>query len=141
LCAEQVSSGVGHRLGRVCGGAASPGRSLGCSPGLGFVCSGHERSFVLEVADPYKTEIAIPAAFDAAAEGDEDVPTRTRRALRERINKSRLLERCTADIKKLLRYGEFAADGAGEDEDRAGLQTDGDRVLDGGRTYGDEPIW
>jgi CRISPR-associated protein Cas1 len=99
------------------------------------------RSFVLAVADQYKAEIAIPAAFDAAAEGDEDVPTRTCRALRERINKSRLLERCTADVKQLVRYEEFAADGSGEDEDWAGLQTDGDRVLDGGRTYGDEPIW
>jgi CRISPR-associated protein Cas1 len=117
--------------------------AIGCSPGLGFVHSGHERSFVLDIADLYKTEIAIPAAFDAAAESDEDIPTRTRRALRDRINKSRLLERCTADIKKLLRYEEFAADGSGEDEDGdwAGLQTDGDRVLDGGRNYADEPIW
>jgi CRISPR-associated protein Cas1 len=61
--------------------------------------------------------------------------------LRDRINKSRLLERCTADIKKLLRYEEFALDDSGEDEDWAGLQTDGDRVLDGGHTYADEPIW
>jgi hypothetical protein len=58
--------------------------------------------------------------------------------LRDRINKSRLLERCTADIKKLLHYEEFVADGSGEDEDWAGLQTDGDRVLDGGRTYGED---
>jgi CRISP-associated protein Cas1 len=121
--------------------------ALGCSPGLGFVHSGHERSFVLDVADLYKTEVAIPAAFDAAADGIEDVPTRTRRALRDRINATRLLERCTSDIKELLRYEEFAAARGGlnrdeeDDEDRAGLQGDDGRILAGGRNYGDEPIW
>lgn len=112
--------------------------ALGCSPGLGFIHSGHERSFVLDIADLYKTEIAIPAAFDAAAMGEEAVPTRTRRALRDRINRTRLLERCANDIKKLLRYEDAGTDA---DTDRVGLQTDGDRVLDGGRNYGDEPIW
>ncbi|MBD0708222.1 MULTISPECIES: type I-E CRISPR-associated endonuclease Cas1e [unclassified Streptomyces] len=115
--------------------------ALGCSPGLGFVHSGHERSFVLDIADLYKTEIAIPAAFDAAAAGEEDVATRTRRALRDRINKSRLLERCAKDIKELLRYEEQGPSGEGEDVDRVGLQTDGDRLLPSGRNYGDEPIW
>ena len=118
--------------------------ALGCSPGLGFVHSGHERSFVLDIADLYKTEIAIPAAFDAAAAGNEDVPTRTRRALRDRINATRLLERCTTDIKELLRYEERTGthNGADEDDaDRVGLQTDDGRLLAGGRNYGDEPIW
>ncbi|KIE28687.1 CRISPR-associated protein Cse1 [Streptomyces sp. MUSC 125] len=112
--------------------------ALGCSPGLGFVHSGHERSFVLDIADLYKTEIAIPAAFDAAAQGEDDVPTRTRRALRDRINKTRLLERCANDIKKLLRYEEAET---ATDTDRVRLQSDGGRQLDSGRNYGDEPIW
>jgi CRISPR-associated protein Cas1 len=112
--------------------------ALGLSPGLGFVHSGHERSFVLDIADLYKTEIAIPAAFDAAAEGDDDIPTRTRRALRDRINKTQLLDRCANDIKKLLRYEENKTTA---DADRVGLQTDSGELLDSGRNYGDEPIW
>ena len=32
--------------------------ALGCAPGLGFVHSGHELSFVLDIADLYKTEIS-----------------------------------------------------------------------------------
>ncbi|MEU7022210.1 type I-E CRISPR-associated endonuclease Cas1e [Streptomyces sp. NPDC046203] len=120
--------------------------ALGCSPGLGFVHSGHERSFVLDIADLYKTEIAIPAAFDAAAEGEDDVATRTRRALRDRINKSGLLSRCADDIKKLLRCDEVeakhAASGGGEeDADRVGLLTDSGHLRASGRNYGDEPIW
>lgn len=37
--------------------------ALGCSPGLGFVHTGHERSFVYDVADLYKAELSIPVAF------------------------------------------------------------------------------
>ncbi|MFI9116972.1 type I-E CRISPR-associated endonuclease Cas1e [Streptomyces venezuelae] len=76
--------------------------SLGCSPALGFVHSGHELSFVLDIADLYKTDIGIPLAFDVAAEGEEDVGSRTRRALRDRIHETALLDRCVSDIKRLL---------------------------------------
>ena len=41
---------------------------LGCSPGLGFVHSGHALSFVYDVADLYKAEIAIPAAVMVVAD-------------------------------------------------------------------------
>ncbi len=115
--------------------------ALGCSPALGFVHSGNERSFVLDVADLYKTDVAIPAAFDAAAEGAEDVASRTRRALRDRINQTNLLDRCVRDIKNLL--GCTGARAATDtDEDRVTVQSDGDTHLEGGRNYGaEEPIW
>ncbi|WP_329133926.1 type I-E CRISPR-associated endonuclease Cas1e [Streptomyces sp. NBC_01476] len=112
--------------------------AIGCSPGLGFVHSGHERSFVLDVADLYKTEVAIPAAFDAAAEGPEDVAARTRRALRERINKRRLLDRCVQDIKGLLRYEEAETEGSA---DRVSLQSDHGAEVEAGRNYDSEIIW
>ncbi|MGW2055545.1 type I-E CRISPR-associated endonuclease Cas1e [Streptomyces sp. NPDC001840] len=112
--------------------------SLGCSPGLGFVHSGHELSFVLDIADLYKTEIGIPLAFDVAAEGEEDVGPRTRRALRDRINETGLLNRCVDDIKQLLLPNgtERGGDPLGE-ADRVSLQTDGDREVAAGRNYGD----
>ncbi|UQI49715.1 type I-E CRISPR-associated endonuclease Cas1e (plasmid) [Streptomyces sp. HU2014] len=113
--------------------------ALGCSPALGFVHSGHERSFVLDVADLYKTDVAIPAAFDAAAEGEEDVASRTRRALRDRINETGLLERCVQDIKQLLGY-DSSRDRV-VDQDRVTLHSDGDIHVESGRNYGDEPIW
>ncbi|WSK13883.1 type I-E CRISPR-associated endonuclease Cas1e [Streptomyces celluloflavus] len=114
--------------------------ALGCSPGPGFVHSGHERSFVLDVADLYKTEIAIPAAFDAAAEGVEDVAARTRRMLRDRINETGLLDRCVRDIKNLLAY-DGTRDTADPFQDRTPLQSDGDRHVEGGHNYADEIIW
>ncbi|MGW9117536.1 type I-E CRISPR-associated endonuclease Cas1e [Streptomyces sp. NPDC055663] len=117
--------------------------ALGCSPGLGFVHSGHERSFVMDVADFYRTEIAIPVAFDAAAEGEEDVATRTRRMLRDHINRTGLLDRCVRDIKDLLGYdgSRSTEEENGTSQDRVTLQSDGDRHVESGRNYGGEIIW
>ncbi|MEU3071675.1 type I-E CRISPR-associated endonuclease Cas1e [Streptomyces sp. NPDC006906] len=115
--------------------------SLGCSPGLGFVHSGHELSFVLDIADLYKTDIGIPLAFDVAAEAEEDVGSRTRRALRDRINETRLLERCVRDIKGLLLPDSPAgASESAENTDRVTLQSDRGLNVASGVNYGtDEP--
>lgn len=76
--------------------------ALGCSPGLGFIHTGHDRSFVFDIADLYKAEIAIPIAFDVAAEDADDVPGLTRRLVRDRIHESKLIVRCARDVTQLL---------------------------------------
>ena len=111
--------------------------ALGCTPGLGFVHSGHERSFVMDIADLYKTDIGIPLAFDVAAAGAEDIGSRTRRALRDKIHEIRLLDRCVSDIKNLLLSqgdGGNPADGLG---DQVTLQSDHGREVASGHNYGD----
>lgn len=76
--------------------------ALGCSPGLGFVHTGHDRSFVYDIADLYKADVAIPAAFDAAAEEPEDVGSLARRLVRDRLHASRLVSQCAQDITRLF---------------------------------------
>ncbi|EWC61630.1 CRISPR-associated protein Cas1 [Actinokineospora spheciospongiae] len=76
--------------------------ALGCAPGLGFVHTGHVRSFVFDIADLYKTEITIPTAFDIAAREVGDIGAETRRAIRDRMKDGRFLETCVRDIKTLL---------------------------------------
>lgn len=76
--------------------------ALGCSPGLGFVHTGHELAFVYDVADLYKAEITIPVAFEVAATKSEDVPGDARRAVRDRLYDGKLLERCVRDVRRLL---------------------------------------
>ncbi|MEU9271945.1 type I-E CRISPR-associated endonuclease Cas1e [Streptomyces sp. NPDC048251] len=105
--------------------------SLGCSPALGFIHSGHELSFVLDIADLYKTEIGIPLAFDTAAQDEEDIGPRTRRALRDRINETSLLERCVNDIKHLLLAGTSPA-APDNDQDVVRLQSDGGHEIPAG---------
>jgi CRISPR-associated protein Cas1 len=76
--------------------------ALGLSPGLGFVHTGHERSFVYDIADLYKAEITIPIAFEMASQPHEDIGADTRRAVRDAVSDGKILERCTRDLRRLL---------------------------------------
>lgn len=76
--------------------------ALGCAPGLGFIHVGHERSFVYDIADLYKSEITIPIAFQTAAEAPEDLPAIVRRRVRDAMVSVRILERMVHDIRWLL---------------------------------------
>lgn len=76
--------------------------ALGCSPGLGFIHTGHDRSFVYDMADLYKVEIAVPVAFGVVAKGSEDIGADVRRAMRDAMHQAQLLERCTRDLHRLL---------------------------------------
>ena len=80
--------------------------SLGCSPGLGFVHTGHERSFVYDVADLYKADVTIPIAFDIIAEGMSDIAATTRRRVRDRIFELKVIERSVRDIHRLFEVDE-----------------------------------
>lgn len=115
--------------------------ALGCSPGLGFIHSGHELAFVLDIADLYKTEIAIPVAFEVAAESPDDVGSRTRRAIRDRVNQVGLLRRCVQDIKTLLLHDETPDDPTGDDADHVTLQSDHGMNIESGRNYAEDVYW
>lgn len=80
--------------------------SLGCSPGLGFVHTGHECSFVYDVADLYKADVTIPIAFDVIAEGMSDIAATTRRRVRDRIFELKVIERSVRDIHRFFEVDE-----------------------------------
>lgn len=75
---------------------------LGCSPGLGFIHTGNDRSFVYDIADLYKAQITIPVAFEVAAQAPMNIGSEVRRLVRDLVVKHRLLERCARDITALL---------------------------------------
>lgn len=108
--------------------------ALGCAPGLGFVHTGHARSFVFDIADLYKAEITIPIAFQIAAKDTEDVPSETRRAVRDAVQDGKILSRCTRDIKRLLLPDD---DGLEQDwdADAVHLWDGADRTVESGRSY------
>lgn len=76
--------------------------SGGYSPALGFIHTGRYLSFVYDVADLYKTEITIPAAFEIISQSQEKVEMRVRQACRERFRQANLLARILPDIDRLL---------------------------------------
>lgn len=113
--------------------------ALGCTPGLGFIHTGHDRSFVFDVADLYKVEMAVPVAFSVVARGEwEDLGAEVRRAMRDRIHDEKLLVRCTRDIHSLL--GSAGEDPADFDCDVVRLWDRSSRVA-AGQNYQGEVDW
>ena len=76
--------------------------AAGYSPAIGFIHTGRSLSFVYDIADLYKTETAIPVAFEAAAEGPEKIESRVRTTLRDRFHRTRIMERLVPDIARAL---------------------------------------
>ncbi|GAB3622658.1 type I-E CRISPR-associated endonuclease Cas1e [Mariniluteicoccus endophyticus] len=79
---------------------------LGCSPGLGFVHTGHARAFVYDIADLYKADVTIPIAFEAVASEPEDIVSDARRRSRDAIREAQVIQRCVSDVKGLLVPGD-----------------------------------
>jgi len=79
--------------------------ATGYSPGLGFIHSGKALSFVYDIADLYKAELAIPIAFEAAREGPVGLETRVRQRCRDAFYRTKLLERIIPDIDQALGGG------------------------------------
>lgn len=93
--------------------------SAGYSPALGFIHTGKQLSFVYDIADLYKADLTIPAAFRAVAESGEQttgLEGRVRRACRTIFQERRLLARIVADIDRVLAVteGELPAEGEGD---------------------------
>jgi CRISPR-associated protein Cas1 len=76
--------------------------AIGCSPGLGFIHVGHDRSFVYDIADLYKVEMTIPLAFEIAAQKVNDIAGATRRGFRDSLVGTRFMARVVADVCYLL---------------------------------------
>ncbi|MBR3738948.1 MAG: type I-E CRISPR-associated endonuclease Cas1 [Clostridia bacterium] len=72
--------------------------SLGYSTGLGFIHTGKQLSFVYDIADLYKAEITIPAAFQSARYPGTDLSAAVRTNCRVYFQQARLLKRIPEDI-------------------------------------------
>lgn len=78
--------------------------ALGLSPGLGFVHTGHDLSFVYDLADLYKADVTMPIAFEVASEykpGD-DIGRVTRLKTRDSFADGKLLVKMVKDVQDLL---------------------------------------
>jgi CRISPR-associated protein Cas1 len=98
--------------------------AAGYSPALGFIHTGKMLSFVYDVADLYKADLTIPAAFRATAEGTDGLEGRVRRELRDEFQRARLLARIVGDLQTIL--GEPARGGP-----EGGADFDGDAAAPG----------
>lgn len=78
--------------------------ALGMSPGLGFVHTGHDLSFVYDVADLYKAELTIPIAFEVASDilPDEDIGQKTRLRVRDSFVDGKIMKQIVKDLQYLM---------------------------------------
>lgn len=72
--------------------------SLGFSPALGFIHTGKMLSFVYDIADLYKVDTTIPAAFEAVKQNNGDLRSTVRLCCRRNFEKAHLLKRIPQDI-------------------------------------------
>lgn len=109
--------------------------ALGCSPGLGFVHTGHERSFVYDIADLYKAELSIPVAFETVAACPENVGSATRKNMRDALYDLSIMKRMVADITGLLSSDDVTDDDFADD---LKLWDEKNGEVAAGRQYSDE---
>lgn len=83
----------------ICGTAIT---TIGMSPSLGFIHSGHINSFVFDIADIYKVEYTLPIIFECLSklEGTSFKIIRTK--LREMFRERKLLEKIISDIQRII---------------------------------------
>lgn len=119
--------------------------ALGCSAGLGVVHTGHDRSFVYDIADLYKAQTSIPVAFEATAEhkemltGDAKIDVQlqrdfggdVRRRMRNRFMDAKLPKQILRDIGILL----GTPNATGEGNDGTNLLWDASGEVEGGANF------
>lgn len=117
--------------------------SLGYSPALGFIHTGHMLSFVWDIADLYKVEMTIPVAFAAVADGETNLETRVRHLCRDVFHHQRLLNRIVPDIEHALMVDEGALseeDQALDEAEEPGLWDPIAGEVEYGQNYAEDPV-
>ena len=76
--------------------------AAGYSPGIGFIHTGKQLSFVYDIADLYKCELTIPIAFQLAAEPHDNLERAVRHRCRDIFRDHKLLQRIVPDIQACL---------------------------------------
>lgn len=79
---------------------------LGFIPSLGIVHTGTDRAFVYDIADLYKAEISIPAAFEAVAAIPSGDDLNVRARIRDKVVSTRLMQRMVHDLQDLMEIPE-----------------------------------
>ena len=82
--------------------------AMGMAAGLGFVHTGHDLSFVYDIADLYKAEITVPIAFQVASEykSGDDIDRISRQKVRDVFMNGKVFAGIVRDIQSLIGINE-----------------------------------
>jgi len=81
--------------------------SMGFLPQLGFVHETGTLPFIYDIADLYKAEVSLPAAFLAVRENPQDTGDLARTLLKQLIEKNQLLQRIPKNLESLFGDGDL----------------------------------
>ena len=107
--------------------------SVGYSPSLGFIHTGKPLSFVYDIADLYKGETTIPAAFEAVADSYFDLDQFVRHRCHRHFADYRLMHRIVKDIDQVLGFNT-----EDEEEPICFLWDDVLETVEGGKNWSDD---
>ncbi len=79
--------------------------AAGYAPAIGFIHTGKPLSFVYDIADLFKFDTVVPAAFQVAARDPFDPERAVRLACRDMFRETRLLKRIIPMIEEVLAAG------------------------------------
>lgn len=99
---NQALSVANHCLYGVCEAAVL---AAGYAPAIGFIHTGKPLSFVYDIADLFKFETVVPAAFKVFAEKHSAVAREVRLACRDLFREQKLLRRIIPTIEEVLAAG------------------------------------
>jgi len=80
--------------------------AAGYAPAIGFIHTGKPQSFVYDVADVFKFDTVVPAAFKVAAKHPKNPEMEVRHACRDMFRQTRLLKKIIPSIEEMLMAGE-----------------------------------
>lgn len=106
--------------------------SLGYSTGLGFIHTGTRYAFVYDIADLYKVDTTIPAAFEAVKRDQINITQNVRRICRRYFSQHKVLSRIADDIIHVLGGGMKEPD----DKSEKSLWGSTHQIVAGGKNYG-----
>jgi CRISPR-associated protein Cas1 len=89
--------------------------AAGYAPAIGFLHTGKPRAFVYDVADLFKFETVVPAAFEVAAQAPAGAASAVRHRCRDLFREQKILRRLIPTIEEVLAAGGMAAPEAPED--------------------------
>lgn len=79
--------------------------AAGYAPAVGFIHTGKPQSFVYDIADIFKFDTVVPAAFKIAAKNPANPEREVRMACRDAFRQTKLLKRIIPTIEEVLAAG------------------------------------
>lgn len=102
---NQAVSVANHCLYGICEAAVL---AAGYAPAIGFIHTGKPLSFVYDIADLFKFTTVIPAAFQAVAAKEDNIPRAVRYRCRDMFRQQKLLPKIIPVIEEILAAGEVS---------------------------------